>query len=128
MSDRYAVTAERVLEELAYVAFGRITDVQSFEDAGSSIRSSESLPSAVAAAIAEVRVSESIADDGAVRMSRSVKMHNKATALSLLARYFGIDSDFNRARQTMKAYGIALIEDDRTETGWRLAPHIAGEG
>ena len=118
------VTEQRVLEEIAYVAFGRMTDVQEFSDCGLTLKDSKSLPDSVAAAIAEVKFSESFSEDGNDSTAKSVKMHNKIQALNLLAKYFGIDGDFNQARATLKRYGLALLPDEECSPGWRLEKHV----
>lgn len=118
------VTLEDVLAELAYVAFARVSDVQSFDGHGVTLRDSKELPDSVAAAIAEVRVTKSFSEFEE-KTAVTVKMHSKSQALSLLAKYFGIDSDFNQARATLKRYGFALVQDDQAELGWQLKRHQA---
>lgn len=117
------VTLERVLEELAYVAFGQIADVQSFSSRGVVLKDSKDLPDSTLAAISEIKFSESISPEGAESTTKSVKMHNKTQALNLLAKYFGVDSDFNQARAVLKRYGLALVPSEGEESGWQLEKH-----
>jgi phage terminase small subunit len=118
-----AVTLERTLQELAYVAYGRVTDVLSFSDNGMSVKNSDTLPDEVVAAIASVDMTESGGEYPTIK--KSVKLHNKVAALALLAKFFGIDSDFNQARASLKRYGLALVEDSESDSGWRIDRHVA---
>lgn len=109
-----SVTLERTLEEISYIAFARISDVLSFSDAGVVLKNSESLDDFAVAAIAHVKSTPA---------STLLGLHNKMAALTLLAKYFGIDSDFDQARAVLKRYGLALLQDDESDLGWRLDRH-----
>jgi phage terminase small subunit len=117
------VTLERTLQELAYVAYGRVTDVLSFSDSGMTVKNSDTLPDEVVAAIASVDMTESGGEYPTIK--KSVKLHNKVAALALLAKFFGIDSDFNQSRASLKRYGLALVEDSESDSGWRIDRHVA---
>ena len=118
-SDRTEVTLDRTLQEIARVAFSDITDVLNFDSTKVTFKDSGELPADVTAAIESV--SHTFSDKGE---RRAVKMHNKLAALGLLAKFFGIDSDFNSARATLKRYGLALLEDPGSELGWKLDRHV----
>jgi phage terminase small subunit len=113
------VTLERTLEEIAHVAFSRISHAQSFSSDGVTLKDSESLDDSVLAAIQSVSVTESFSEKGST-ISHSLKLHNKMAALALLAKFYGIDSDFNQARATLRKYGLALLEDSERASGWRV--------
>lgn len=117
-SQAAAITLERTLEEIGAVAFANITDAMSWSQSGITLKDSEALPPEVSRAIASVEVAPTA--DG---YRRKLTMHPKMAALSLLASYFGITSDFNIARATLKKYGLAMIEDPSSETGWILRPY-----
>lgn len=105
-SDRTAITADRVLEELAAIGFTRITDVVSFSEDTISIKDSGQLSDNVVAAIAEV----TLTDSGKVKRT-SVKMHDKMQALKMLAEHLGMYSDFEGAVKTLaNKYGLFLIQ------------------
>jgi len=113
------VTIERTLQELARVAFSDITNSLSFSSDGVVLKDSKDLPEDVTAAINSV--SSSVTNnEGAITTSFNLKQHDKLRALTLLADYFGIRDDFNKARATLKRYGLAVVEDDDSDLGWAL--------
>ncbi|ESA35938.1 phage small subunit [Leptolyngbya sp. Heron Island J] len=118
------VTIERTLAEISRVAFGDVTQVLSFTDSSLTLEDSKSLPQDVTAAIESVTFQENNTEAGTT-IRKSVKMHNKMTALSLLADYFGIRDDFNKARATLRRYGIDMVEDLERPLGWRIEPYVA---
>lgn len=126
LENKTEITLERTLEEVAYVAFGRVTDVMSLENGGVTLKDSDELPDEVRAAVAEVKITETVAADGTVNITKSVKMHNKTPALAMLAKFYGIDNDFNTAVATLKNYGIALVPDENNPTGLRTEVHEIG--
>lgn len=116
---RSEVTLERTVEELGRVAFSNITEALTFDGEGVSFRDSRQLPDSVTAAISSIGMTENMGESGVSRR-QSLKMHNKVAALTLLADFFGIRDDFNKARATLKRYGLALLQDPESSTGWRL--------
>ena len=123
ISERSEVTLERTVEEIARVAFSDITDVLSFSNEGLVLKSSDALPAAVTAAIESLTIVE-ISTESGFRRRNQIKMHNKLAALALLADFFGIRDDFNKARATLKRYGLALIQDDETDVGWKVEHYM----
>lgn len=113
------VTLERTLQEIARVAYSNITDVLSFDGTGVIFRDSAELPEDVTAAIASIS-SQSITTEGETRVTMRAKMHNKVAALNFLADFFGIKDDFNKARATLRRYGLLLVEDVEAPAGWRV--------
>ena len=123
VSDRTQVTLERTVEEIARVAFSNITQTLSFDVEGVRLRSSSQLPDEVTAAIASVSSTEltkTFRDATETTVTYSLKMHNKVSALTLLADFFGIRDDFNKARATLKRYGLLVVQDTDSDLGWRL--------
>jgi phage terminase small subunit len=118
-SKRAQVTLERTLEEISRVAFSNITKVMSFNSSSVTLEDSATLPDSITAAIESVTFTETESEHSTSRR-HAVKMHNKMAALGFLADYFGIRDDFNKARATLKRYGLALVEDLGSEHGWRL--------
>jgi phage terminase small subunit len=118
-SQRAQVTLERTLDEISRVAFANITQVMSFDASSVTLQDSATLPDSITAAIESVTFVETESEHSTNRR-KAVKMHNKMTALGFLADYFGIRDDFNKARATLKRYGLALVEDLGSEHGWRL--------
>jgi len=122
LRDRVSANAqmslEQVVQEIARVAFSNITQVLSFtNDGGVKLKGSDELPDEVSAAIASVASSKS---------KTVVRLHNKVKALTLLADFYGLRSDFNQARATLKRYGLALVEDDQSPCGWRVECYFPG--
>ena len=79
------ITRERVLRELAAIAFGDARGVMSWGPDGVRLRDSEELTDYEAASVAEV--AESKTESGG---SLKVKQHDKVRALDLLARHLGM--------------------------------------
>ncbi len=82
---RCGVHADKVIWELACIAFSDITDCLTFSDGGVTLKTSTALEEKVRHAIGEVR--ESISMSGG---SISFKMHNKVEALKVLAQHLGM--------------------------------------
>lgn len=113
------VTVDRVLRELANIAFADIRSVVTVSEGGVSLRRSSSWSDEEAAAIAEVR--ETTTQHGG---SVSAKMHNKIDALNLLGKHLGLWTDrldlgisvdlaSEFARDVDKVYGPArTLSDD----------------
>jgi phage terminase small subunit len=93
--ERTQITADRVLEELAAVAFSKLSDVASWDEDGElvMVASSELEPAAIAA-LREVRSTTStiVFKDGGERTTvyKAVKGHDKMRALELLGRHVGL--------------------------------------
>lgn len=87
-SARTGITADRVLQEIARVAFADPRAVMSWGPGGVALRDSAELSDAEAAAVAEV--SETWSENGG---SRKVKMHDKIAALEKLAKHVGLYDD-----------------------------------
>ncbi|MGB3203754.1 MAG: terminase small subunit [Crinalium sp.] len=85
-SQRLEITGDRVLLEVARIAYSNIGDVLTWDDGGINVRDSKELNEHVMAAIAEVSESRS---KGMV--TKTVKMHDKKWALSKLMQYLGIN-------------------------------------
>lgn len=121
ISSKSEATLERTMQEISRVAFANITSVLTFDNGGVSFQDSDSLPDDITAAIESVTVNETQTESGVTRR-QSLKMHNKMTALGYLADFFGIRDDFNKARATLKRYGLALVPDT-SEIGWKVEPY-----
>lgn len=120
---RSTVTLERTVEEISRVAFANITNVLSFDATSVTIKDSDTLPEGVSAAIESVTITETETEHSTNR-KHSLKMHNKMSALTLLADFFGIRDDFNKARATLKRYGLAVVQDENSELGWTLEKYV----
>jgi phage terminase small subunit len=124
-SHRTNITADRVLCEIARIAFASIADVASFDAAdGVVFLDSTELDDDVKAAIAEIssdvthRTTTSNTPDRTVKTR--LKMHDKMAALKLLMQHLGLLSNFNCAIATLKKYGLEMRQTDATPSGWEV--------
>ena len=104
-TDRTGVTADAVVEELAAIAFGSIDGIVEISDGEVSITATDKLTQRQKGTIQSIRKNK----DGV-----SIVFHSKVTALSELAKIFGLVSDFNIALQTVRKYGIDLKLDRKS--------------
>lgn len=87
-AERTEITQDRVLSEIAKIAFGDARDVMKWGPDGVILRSSDELTDAQAAQVAEV--SETTSATGG---SLKLKKHDKVKALELLGRHLGMFTD-----------------------------------
>lgn len=83
-SARTGVTADRVVQEIARVAFSSMSDVMTWGPSGAKVRPDDEITQEAAAAIAEI--SETHA-------GVKVKLHSKVAALEQLAKHVGLYND-----------------------------------
>ena len=99
MEKQTAVTLERVVNELAKVAFANMSDVLEVEENKLRIKNLSELSSDVQASIAEITES-----DTAFGKRRTIKMHNKLTSLDALMKHLGgyltVDQMIDRMSET----------------------------
>lgn len=88
-SQRTQVTADRVIKELARIAFSDLTEVAAFTNSGMVLADSKQLPKRVTAAIESVSFTETMSEAGPTT-KKSVKMHSKLNALRALAEHLGM--------------------------------------
>jgi phage terminase small subunit len=85
LREKTEITQERVVDELAKIAFGDQRKVMSWGPDGVRLRPSEDLSDAEAAVVSEV--AETTTKDGG---SLKLKTHDKVAALKLLGEHLGI--------------------------------------
>ena len=121
------ITIERTLQEISRIAFCDITQILEFDNESLTLKSSKRLPQDVTRAIESVTVQKTYGpgEDGGMSIKKSAKMHNKMSALNLLADYFGIRDDFHKARATFRRYGIDVIEDENSPVSWTMIPYAS---
>jgi phage terminase small subunit len=83
--DRLEVTRERIIKELAFIGFSRITDTVDFDCNGVSLKDSRCLDEAAIAPIESI--SSTVNKEGIVTVN--MKRANKVAALEALANRFG---------------------------------------
>jgi len=96
-SERTRVNADRVIEELAHLAFSDLRRVAAWGPDGLSAKNSEGLSEDSARAVAEVTDSRS-RSGGTVK----VKLFDKKAALELLGRHLGLFTDRGGAKANKK--------------------------
>jgi len=128
---RTQVSADRVVTELAKVAFGDPRRLLSWGPDGVVLRDSSELTEAEAALVSEVSETRTAAGGG----TRKVKLHCKLTALNALGKHLGL---FGNGRQSALARALAQnagVESGTDDNGEadaaddpreRLARRIAG--
>lgn len=121
-AERAGVTAERVLREIAAIAFSDITDVVHTYPGITELRNVEELPPEVRATIAEISDTLSETENNSTRRVQ-VKLHPKPAALAQLVKYLGLDSDFSVAVSTLAKYGLRLVQ---TADGWAIENEAGG--
>lgn len=85
---RTEITQDRVVSELAKIAFGSLRDVMEWGPNGVTLKSSEELTDDQAAGVAGV--SENATQNGS---SLKIRRHDKVKALELLGRHLGMFTD-----------------------------------
>ena len=84
-NERTEISQDRILEELAHIAFGNLGDVVEWGPAGVKLKDSKLLTPEQLATICEV--SETVTVGGG---SMRIKRHDKMKALELLGRHLGL--------------------------------------
>lgn len=101
-SRRTGINQDRVLRELAKIAFVNPNDVINFRDATVKMTSEENL-----AAIASIKVKEMPGEYGNAT-EREVKLYDKLRALDLLGRHLGMFKDKIEINGDM---GVKIVDD-----------------
>ncbi len=107
-STRTQIESDKVLKEIARLAFAQVTDVVKFNNEDLEIKDSDTLNEDTKAAIHKI----SITKDKFGAIKKSVEMHDKKGALALLMKYLGLDSDFNSAIATLRKYGLVVYQEN----------------
>ena len=129
-AQRTRVSADRVITELAKVAFGDPRRLFSWGPGGIELRESSELTEAEAALVSEVSETRTAAGG-----TRKIKLHCKMTALTALAKHLGLFGNGRKAallRAAAQNSGTDNGEVEQSESGRaddareRLARRIAG--
>ncbi|MEM9116871.1 MAG: terminase small subunit [Cyanobacteria bacterium P01_F01_bin.56] len=122
------ISLARTVREVGRIAFSDITHALKFDSDGVQFKPSKDLSKRTTASISKVSSTKTIVrikDTETETINMSLQLHSKTFALDWLGKYFAIAQDLNSARAALLKYGVALIADDSTETGWRLEPYDA---
>lgn len=86
---RNDVTIDRLIQELAYIGFSRITDVVSWTDYSVDVIASADLDESAIASIRSVKRQETITENATI-VTVEVRQYDKLTALEKLAKHAGL--------------------------------------
>ena len=109
--ERTAITADRVIQEIAHIAFSRVTDIFSFDGENIVYKSSELLPESAKAAIAEIgstKSTRSTRKGEEVDLRLKVKLHSKTAALQQLVKLLGMEKE--AALKAVLGMGYQVID------------------
>lgn len=119
-ADGVSVTAARIAEEAARIAFGDIRDLVWWDGESVTLHDSSTLTAAQAAMVKEVRVQKTTTrlKDGteSEQETREVKVWDKLSALSLLAKMF---PEFSEKHEIDARVGVMLVRQTRSLTSGR---------
>lgn len=115
---RTEATSDRIINELAAIAFSRVTDTIQIKDGVASIKDSSDWLESSQIAIQQVDGENTtrLDESGEILVSKrlKVKHYDKLRALELLAKITGLVNEFDTAIATLKNYGIVLKRDPKT--------------
>lgn len=112
---RTAITADKVIIELAHVAMGRISNVVKVRNNVVEITDFDKLEEQELAAIAAVK-QDQIVSENHEQFKTSITMHNKVKALELLGKHLGLFQDVNMAIACIERYGGTVSFETATAT------------
>ncbi len=110
-SKRTGVTADRIVRELARIAFIKADDVINMDN----VTIKEEASDDDLAAIASVKIKSTFFENGN-SIEREVKLHDKLKALELLGRRFGMFTDNINLSGDVDV-GVQIIDDIPKDTG-----------
>lgn len=111
LADANAVTAERVIQELALVAFANMADYAAWDSAGVTLKASTALTAAQTRVVGEVSQTTSLTG-GTVRF----KLHSKVAALAHLGKHLGLFPDKIQIEIFSKLQQVRALSDGELET------------
>lgn len=108
---RTEITADKVIAELAHIAFARMSNVVSVNRSVVEIKDFDKLGGNELAAIAQVKTRQIVTEDSET-FDTDIKMHSKEKALELLMKHMGMLTDFNVAVATLDKFGYDIVRRD----------------
>lgn len=104
-SDRTEITSDKVLNELAKIAFSNIQD---FTDNTNGVVNINGLEPNVTAAVSSIEVmSSSVGEESSIKISK-LKLHDKLRALEQIGKHLGMFEKDNAQKQPIIAPNIIL--------------------
>ena len=113
-----------VVTQLSNIVRADISNTANYSDNGMTAKSFKDLPKEVRSSVGSISFSENISEDGSVSAKKVIKLHSKTAAAALLFKFHGVDNDWNKIRAGLRQYGIEMVADESSKTGWRLEPSV----
>lgn len=111
-SIRTEVSQDKVLKELAHVAFSDITDIVEFRNNEVIVKDSRELSRDITSSIKKFTISRSRnTKENTETIETKIEVHDKMRALDKLSSYLGMTNDFNMMMATARKYGFHLYLD-----------------
>ena len=107
----------RLIEELKYIAFGRVTDYVRFDENGVIPFTSDEIPYSKAGALKNIRTdTKTIHIDGQPVKTVEIdfNMHDKLGAIKQLSELLGMNDDMEKLRTMLRSYGYDIEIDRNT--------------
>jgi phage terminase small subunit len=121
-SRRLGITQDRVVEELARLAFADIRDFASWDEAGVRLRPSAELGADQTACVAEI-----VENAGKSGKGLRVKLYGKTQALAALARHLGGRTASEQAPSTRPLTVVTYVPEPALPPRETLSGAAAGE-
>ncbi len=121
-AQRTRVSADRVVTELAKVAFGDPRRLVSWGPGGVELRESSELTEAEAALVSEVSETRTAAGG-----TRRVKLHCKMTALTALGKHLGLFGNGRKAALARAAAENGGTDNGGADNGGQVGGQVGGE-
>jgi len=111
ISKKIGITQQMVLEELALIGFGNITDVMSWDKHGNgTFKTSEELDAKGRALIKSIKVKETLSDSGFTR-TKELTLNDKIAALEKIGRHLGMFKDQLDLNLKKIVFNVAIGKD-----------------
>lgn len=110
------ITADRVLSELATVAFSNIKDLAKWDDESAQVFDSEKISDQAARSIAEITTTRN-----KLGVKIKIKLHNKNQALEVLCKYLGLldkDGRLNNGSSDSETDPLVDALETSAEADW----------
>ncbi|MBE9118618.1 hypothetical protein IQ249_22265 [Lusitaniella coriacea LEGE 07157] len=105
--NKYSSEPAKILQELEALAFSDISKVVDFDSEAAIVRDSTDLSQTVTSAIRKISISKH-----RNRATINVENYPKSSALKLLAKISGLDTDLNNAIAVLARYGLIVSRDE----------------
>lgn len=110
---RTEVSQDKIIKELAHLAFSDLTNLVEFEEGRVTIKSSKKLTRDVTSSIKKFTVTRRFnKQENTETVETTIEVHDKIRSLDKLMQYLGMTSDFNLMMAIARRYGWNLFLDE----------------